>query len=233
MPVDPEAIAKAVKAKMNKAIADEISQYDKHTETGDRAPDELGTVKGWRAWRIEREPDKDGQVWLHSVSRGYVWVPFEKARASCANCESMDPLDSDCTPGDKCGCGFYTARTLPHLRSMGYHSYNAQANGPVTIVGKVANWGKVIPGTQGWRAEYAYPETLYVPFEVARVIARPLANTYGVPVVLMNLLDPDAKPGRLRDPRRVVAPYNQEPKFLVDWKRAHKMPGFEDLDDDE
>jgi hypothetical protein len=224
MPIDPDLIAKAVAKKLE-------ARSDRATESGGRAPDELGTVTGWRAWRVNRHPEPDGQVLLHSVSMGYFWVPFEKARASCDRCQSTDPHEKDCTPGDNCTCGFYCARTLQHLRTMGYHTYNSAIDGDVTIVGRVANWGKVIPGTQGWRAEYGYPERLYVPFEVARSIARPLADTYGVPVELLNLLDPAAKPGRKRDLAHVLPKRGKVPKFLEEYLEAHQMEGFEDVDE--
>jgi hypothetical protein len=223
---DHDLIKKAVQKRMAKAIMEP-------TETGDRAPDELGTVTGWRAWRVDRKPNAKGEVLLYSASYDYSWVPFEKARASCDRCRDTDPRSKSCTPGEGCSCGFYSARSLDHLRSMGYHWYNAEMDGGVTIVGRVANWGKVIPGTQGWRAEYAYPEVLFVPFEVARSIAQPVASTYGVPVRLMNLLDPDAKPGRRRDSTCVMPRQAREPKFLEDYRKAHKMEGFEDLADDE
>jgi hypothetical protein len=219
---DSSLVRQAVQA----ALAGQKTQP---TETGDRAPDELGVVTGWRAWRVHRTPDEDGQVLLRSATWDYAWVPYEKARASCDRCTSEDPRSRECTPGEACSCGFYCARSLNHLRSMGYHTYNADSDGDVTIVGRVANWGKVIPGTQGWRAEYAYPERLFVPFEVARNLALPVSNTYGVPVTLMNVLDPDSKPtSRLRSLARVLQPMEREPKFL----EAHRMAGFEDLDDD-
>jgi hypothetical protein len=217
------AAAAAVAKKIGESMA---------TETGDRAPDELGVVTGWRAWRVDPKPDDDGQVLLHSVSHSYFWVPFEKARASCSYCEDTDPRSPHCTPGEACGCGFYCARTLSHLRSLGYHTYNPESNHP-TIVGRVACWGKVIPGTQGWRAEYAYPDKLFVPFEFARKLARPVADTYGVPVQLMNLLDPSAKPGSKRGHGHVIAPQTAKPKFMEDYARAHRMPGFEDAEDEE
>lgn len=222
--VDP----RLVKAAAQKALAK--NRNVEPTETGDRAPDELGTVTGWRAWRVDRQPDENGQVLLRSVSFGYSWVPFEKARASCDRCLSTDHTDRDCTPGEHCSCGFYTARTLSHLRSMGYHSYHSEHDGDITIVGRVANWGKVIPGTQGWRAEYAYPELLFVPFEVARTIAKPLSNTYGVPVALMNLLDPDAKPGRKRKLHQVLPMDAREPRFLAEYRAAQRNEKV-DLDD--
>jgi hypothetical protein len=221
--VDSRTVAQAVQKSLGKR--------GKLTETGDRAPDELGTVTGWRAWRVARKPEEDGSVLLRSASYDYVWVPFEKARASCESCRSEDPGSRDCVPGEHCSCGFYTAKTLPHLRSMGYHMYDSEHDGEVTIVGRVANWGKVIPGTQGWRAEYAYPEMLYVPFEVARMLARAVADTYGVPVTLLNLLDPSAKPSkRGRRPEQVIAPRRVEPKFLAEFHKAHRR-GDVEMDD--
>jgi hypothetical protein len=105
----------------------------------------------------------------------------------------------------------------------------------VTIVGRLAMWGKVVEGSQGWRAEYAYPEMLYVPFEVARLIAMPAADTYGVPVTLLNVLDDNAKagkPGSKRALARVLAPRTKEPKFLEEYRKAHRVPGYEELDEE-
>lgn len=209
------------------------------TETGDRAPDELGTVTGWRAWRVDRVADENGQVLLYSASFDYAWVPFEKARASCDKCTSEDPADPRCVPGQNCSCGFYTARSLDHLRRMGYHRYqNGDDAVKATIVGRVANWGKVIPGTQGWRAEYAYPEMLYVPFEIARGVAQAVSNTYGIPVTLLNLLDDNAKPGKRRGlaqvlPQELRERGANEPRFLTEYREAHSRSGDPFEDDDE
>jgi hypothetical protein len=228
----PELDMSVIRALVAKRLADQGRGMEP-TETGDRAPDELGVVTGWRAWNVNRRPNEDGTLLLESVSFGYAWVPYEKARASCDRCTSTDPRDRNCTPGEGCSCGFYCARSLDHLRTMGYHRYHAESDGPVTIVGKVANWGKVIPGSQGWRAEYAYPERLYVPFEVARFIAKPVSETYGVPVTLFNLLDPDAKPDKVRKAHTIFPAVQREPKFLEEFRAAHRMEGFEDLDEDE
>jgi len=151
-------------------------------------PDIVGHVEGWRAWNVDREPPAFGTTpKLYSATYGYYWTPRVRARAEC------NRGGDDHVPGEQCSCGFYAAKTLPHLRSMGYSSYHEE--GPqVTIVGQLAMWGKVIEGTQGWRSEYAYPVKLFVPFEAWR-LAKPVAKAYGVPVELLNLLDPEAMPG--------------------------------------
>lgn len=57
-------------------------------------------------------------------------------------------------PDENCACGIYIVdqldnRVEPYLGSCG-------------IVVKVAGWGKVIPGTMGWRVQYAYPQEIWI-----------------------------------------------------------------------
>ena len=149
-----------------------------------KVPDLMGTVEGWRAWGVPAElPDYGVPPKLYSVSHvRYFWVP---RRVSLAECRTCGPD----VPGDHCACGFYSAKTLAHLMSMGYHRYDAEASGMFHVVGRVANWGKVKDATQGWRAAKSYPVHLYVPFEAWR-LSKPLEEAYGVPVSLKNTLIP-------------------------------------------
>lgn len=167
---------------------------EKLTGLGDekfKAPDLIGTVEGWRAWRLSLEVPPFGNCpKLYSASFGYYWAPRQRARAECH-------IDTTHVPGETCSCGFYAAKTLGHLRTMGYHSY-VEGSGHITCVGRLAMWGKVIEGTQGWRGEYAYPVTLYLPFEGWR-LGKPLREGYGVPVRLLNLLDHSKFPTDLLD----------------------------------
>lgn len=166
-------------------------------DAGFTAPDVIGTVEGWRAWRVSSEVPKYGNVpKLVSASFPYFWAPRQRARAECKHCTSTDPTEPDAIPGTHCTCGFYSAKSLTHLLSMDYHRYDP-ASGYVCVVGQLANWGRVIEGTQGWRAEFAYPAVIYVPFEGWR-IAKAIQNAYGVPVKLMNLLDPKSDPAKAK-----------------------------------
>lgn len=148
-------------------------------------PDFLEVEIGWRAWKLDpaRLPG------LASVShKEAVWTPGEAMAAVCTKTHhvsgnKMVPVEGD-IPGKRCSCGLYAARNYGHLRSMGYHRYDARG---FTIVGKVKLWGRVVPGTQGWRSEFAYPERLYLPFE-AHKYAKPLAEAWMVPVKLRNFL---------------------------------------------
>lgn len=157
--------------------------YDprKTPEPDFRAPDVIGTVEGWRAWAVDLKLPRFGvPPKLRSVSFGaYYWTPRRRAMAECEKC-GQD------VPGEHCTCGFYSAKNLRHLMGMGYHVYDPD-NGAIRVVGRLACWGKVVEGTQGWRTQYAYPVKLYVPFE-AHHLAIPLKKAYGVPIRLKNLL---------------------------------------------
>ncbi len=80
-------------------------------------------------------------------------------------------------------------RNQVHLTGNSYHRYDGERGGKYCVIGRVANWGKVVEGTLGWRAELAYPLELFVPFEVWKLV-EPLHETYGVPVQLLNFLKP-------------------------------------------
>lgn len=150
-----------------------------------KAPDMLGTLEGWRCWRTPFKPKGYERPKLYSVSHtDYYWLPRQFARAECDRCGGED------TPGESCSCGFYSAKTLEHLMTMPYHHYDLEEGrdkGYVIVLGKLANWGKVIEGSQGWRSEKAYPVKLWLPFEAHHLIV-PIRETYGVPVKLFNVL---------------------------------------------
>jgi hypothetical protein len=155
------------------------------------APTILGTVEGWRAWRVSIALPRYGLApKLGSVThKSYFWTPRKRARAECRK----DPTH---VPGEGCICGFYSAKTYQELVNLGnqYHDYAGDEAGYFCVVGRLANWGKVIEGSQGWRSEYAYPTELYVPFEFARSHAARLEEAYGIPVRLRNILDRRAEP---------------------------------------
>lgn len=148
------------------------------------APDLAGTVEGWRAWQVPvKVPPFGVSPKLHSVTYGsYYWTPRQAMIADCNSC-------GDDAPGENCHCGFYSAKTFDHLMGMSYHWYDAENDGMFKVVGQVANWGKVIEGSQGWRSRFSYPVQLWIPFEAWR-LAKPLSTGYGVPVKLVNHLNP-------------------------------------------
>jgi hypothetical protein len=76
----------------------------------------------------------------------------------------------------------------------------------VMAVGLVALWGEVVECEWGWRAQFAYPRSLYLPtgirhFQRSRAgveiyestrLAAELSHLYGIPTAVTGSLKPDA-----------------------------------------
>jgi hypothetical protein len=58
-------------------------------------------------------------------------------------------------PQTNCTCGVYAAKNLEHLCQFGYEGRG--------IHGEVYLWGTVVEHELGWRAQFAYPKTLFLP----------------------------------------------------------------------
>jgi hypothetical protein len=71
------------------------------------------------------------------------------ALTTSACCYGNEPPQTYCT------CGVYAVKTLHHFRSAGYERYG--------IHGEVYLWGTVVEHELGWRAQFAYPKTLFLP----------------------------------------------------------------------
>lgn len=91
-------------------------------------------------------------------------------------------------PHESCHCGIYASDSPGGDCKSYLHS--------LAVFGKVRLWGRVVPGSRGWRAERAYPEHLYVLEGLAtrgffrkrqsgEYVAASLAG-YGVPVDLVS-----------------------------------------------
>lgn len=163
-------------------------------------PDVVGEILGWRAWYIIDEPGGPGPR-LRSLNSGkaidHGWTPGEIQYATCPSGRHLSPqnkLDADLmpfeaqVPSESCSCGFYAAISREHLISLNtYHLYDVDYSVPKCI-GQVALAGKVIPGTQGWKAQQVWPVKLYVPYEFWRLV-KPLEAAYNIPVELARTLE--------------------------------------------
>lgn len=149
-------------------------------------PDLIGTVEGWRAWKVARElPLYNTAPKLYSATaKLYYWIPRQRMEAECKKTRPCSETVG--VPGENCRCGFYSAKNLDHLKDMGYERRGVNRN-TITVVGRIANWGKVIEGSQGWRSQYAYPIEIFVPFQ-ALGLGRAISEAYGVPVKPMKYL---------------------------------------------
>jgi hypothetical protein len=127
-------------------------------------PDRVGYEIGWRAWLIDER-----ELLLVSVAHTTTWVPRQRLEATCSRRHKA--------PEQSCACGIYAARTLGHLRTQGYHAHG--------VLGEVKLWGTIVEATSGFRAEFAYPSRLFLPYERWQ-LAKSLRERYGVPVRLLN-----------------------------------------------
>ena len=111
---------------------------------------------------------------------GALWPKYEHMRGIChpgqvgKGYERATRFRHD-APDDDCSCGIYAFDNLTHEDMQ----TNAQ------VYGEINMWGKVLLCETGFRAEYAYPKTLFVVNEAspktAEWIAETLEGEYGVP----------------------------------------------------
>ena len=146
-------------------------------------PDYIGELLGWRVWHVRNAFSKE-KATLHSLGTGghqhaSMWKPGKVMEAYCAR--------SHAVPDKNCSCGFYSAKTEEHLLSMNYHrGLDFDDPDEVLVIGEVLLQGKIIPGTQGWRAQRARPKSILVPYSRWKV-ANNLKERYpGVDVRLYN-----------------------------------------------
>lgn len=157
----------------------------------EQAPDVLGEVVAYRAWRVV------GSVklpMLASVTYGtWIWHPQRWTIATCHGREvcpaSKDDQAGPGVPGEHCSCGLYAARDRGHMELQSYKDFADDAR-PV-FIGEVGLAGKVIPGTQGWRAEKGRIRKLFVPWHLNEYVD-PLRSLYGVEVELSNTFSGNA-----------------------------------------
>lgn len=81
-------------------------------------------------------------------------------------------------PDENCRCGLYAVDDV-----------RAVPGG--AVLGRVNLWGKIVPGTQGYRAQYGYPKDLFVLCHAGKLgkgevrLRDVLAEKYGVPVKIV------------------------------------------------
>lgn len=143
-------------------------------QTGIEVPDVVGEILGWRAWEVH--VNAKGAVELSSVTKRTNWPPGQWLVATCTFSHTR-------IPAERCSCGIYAAKEKEQLLEMHYHRFDDND----VVIGEVALAGKVIPGSQGWRAEKAKPKSLYVPYTRWK-LCEPLKVTYDVTVHLSNTL---------------------------------------------
>jgi hypothetical protein len=141
-----------------------------------------GTLRGYRAWRIERDWRFLG---LHNTGltalshRGFVWSSGEPVQAQCSpflhcfcgegeGCFSCAKTKHHDAPVANCSCGYYATYDPEHYKEN-------TGLGHYYIHGCIKAYGRVSLGSRGFRAQYAEVEAVWGRF------ARAAARRYGVP----------------------------------------------------
>ena len=117
-----------------------------------KIPDYISPIVAHRVWKW----DATG---LNSLN-GEQWLPDRPVEARCRVAPAARHVRvvdrADKVPDRNCTCGIYAAKNIEHLRQLGYADRG--------ICGEVYLWGTVVEHALGWRAQFAYPKNLVLPF---------------------------------------------------------------------
>src|SRR5580693_5446071 len=127
-------------------------------------PDYISPIIGYRVWRwdaaglrsLNDEPWEPGKQLSGTcrMSMLYKTTPGSNP-VTFATVAKHVPAE---VPHEDCTCGIYAAKSLQHLRDIGYIEYG--------VHGEVYLWGTVREHKLGWRAQYAYPRSFTVPTDL-------------------------------------------------------------------
>jgi hypothetical protein len=142
------------------------------------APDGIEPIVGWRIWillipAMMAQKGHRSRVLLHSLNHE-VWSPRKPFKAGCK--ESLRRFGRHgVAPESSCRCGIYAIKGIEQILSLSHFSLF----GPV--LGEVSLWGKIVVHDGGYRAQYAYPKSLWVLGRMPDNLVSQL-DVYGVPV---------------------------------------------------
>ncbi len=122
------------------------------------SPDFVTPFTGWKG--------------LHANRTGQLFSPQERGEYS--DWPAGAPFEAQCaanpehtSPVKGCSCGIYAVTSFEELLKVGYNwslSYRSEERGEcVGVVAEVKLWGRIRRDQIGFRAEFAYPQKVYVP----------------------------------------------------------------------
>ncbi len=138
-------------------------------------------IVAYRDFNVVR--DFGSNIYLTSRN-GFTWPQFRPLEASChkslsAKVNMIAETPRHDAPYDVCSCGIYAFDTLGH----------SDLKTQCPVYGEVYLWGDVLICESGYRAQYAYPKTLFVMDNGTRWsqrIREDLEQSYGVPTHLVD-----------------------------------------------
>ena len=147
-------------------------------------PDYVSPIVAYRAWQWNFARSWTSTPPLKSLN-GEWWFPGRPLSAKCgAPVARRSPTvrNNHNAPQIDCRCGIYAAKSFDQLRWMGYNQRG--------ISGEVNLWGSIVEHKFGWRAQFAYPKTLVLPFNAVligtnEVLARvKVLTAYGADILI-------------------------------------------------
>ncbi len=101
-------------------------------------------IMAWRTWALTGRRDGTDLLLRPVAGRSRPWRPMEAAQAACKQARLH------AAPNIDCSCGLHATHGADILR---------RTRTPA-VLGRVALWGRVIEHEHGFRAEFAYPQTV-------------------------------------------------------------------------
>lgn len=126
----------------------------------DIAPDYMEPLVAWRVWSIH---PAEGEARLRSlVHTDCLWEPGRARGADCQATLSGGLSRPHRAPHPDCVCGIHAFTD----RGAAIAALGDTGDDPdgALVVGRVRVWGRVVVCEHGYRAEWAYPDALWVPF---------------------------------------------------------------------
>lgn len=122
----------------------------------------------WRFWGVQQFRTRDGFIEprLRPLAARDWWEPRRRKEAICIASGDHDAPYAPCT------CGIWAIRDKKTLLDAVDSA----------VFGEVYLWGRVIEFEDGYRAQYAYPKSLY-PSDVSRENLEALGRIYGAAVI--------------------------------------------------
>jgi hypothetical protein len=150
--------------------------------------DDATPIRGFRWWRFHprgslHSPYRGGYTWRRGANEAFC---FDHRRFTRWRPRDVDHRRG--VPEVACACGFYGVSAIEELdvglaRLNGVHISHSASSAMRLVLGIVAGHGRVLIGTQGWRAERAAVKALFVPPDANfRVALEKVRENYGVPL---------------------------------------------------
>jgi len=125
-------------------------------------PDGVEPIIAWRAWNV---------LWpyhLVNLNNHDLWLPRERMEARCIREEHPEGKE---IPSIECTCGIYALQTKEEV----------QKQFPALVYGEVYLWGRIVEFTKGYKAQFAYPKSLYLRTKQQEEILPLVESAYGIP----------------------------------------------------